>query len=723
MTKQIERLEHWLIAKPRRGDAVALILLTTLWIFFFWRAITGEVSLPEGDFSGQFLAFGAYQARRLLAGEIPLWNPYNFAGHPFIADTQAAVFYPPRLVTIGLSGLFGGWSYAALQAETLVHFWMASVWMYLFSRTVTESRLAGMISALTLTYGGYLTGYPPLQLAVLEAGIWLPLALLGIHKQRWWLAGLSLGLSLLAGHPQTSLFFIYTIAAYSIHRAFVEDRKLPPTLLRVGMVLAIGAGLAAVQLLPGLEYLRLTTRAAMTYEEMAGGFPFSDIVTFFIPNVITVWSPLYSGIAGLVLAVWAIWQGKRSARFWGVVALIALGVSFGGATVLYRLVYLFGPGFSWFRGQERAAYIIAHSVAILAGLGAANLLRNETADKLCRALRWAVTITWLFTLEVFLAGRVFQDTNLFSLLRGSIFLSILMALTWMAMSLRSKATPTLWGIGLTALIVFDVFSSTMQTNWESIPPNERELVHPTTIVVQGDEGLFRVDGLIGFGENDGTMIGIRDIRGISPLRLASLDNYFQLPPYRLRELLAVKYVFTDWRELEVPTIVRAEGNVDSWPVYVHEIEEPTPHIWLAFRTMVTADETVAQGWLTDPSLDIQEAVILEHEAPLALPETPPGDWYAEVSAYLPERIVIETESPTGAILVMSEMYYPGWRARVDGEPAAILRANAGLRAIPLEAGSHRIEMIYRPLSVTIGAAISSMAIVALAVIIWREVGN
>ena len=103
---------------PRR-DLVAAGLLLALWLFFFWRLFTpvaaDQASLRQGDFSGQFVAFGAYQFQRLSQGQIPLWNPWNNAGMPFLADPQTAVFYPPRLLTIALANLFGGWSYHALS--------------------------------------------------------------------------------------------------------------------------------------------------------------------------------------------------------------------------------------------------------------------------------------------------------------------------------------------------------------------------------------------------------------------------------------------------------------------------------------------------------------------------------------------------------------------------------------------------------------------------------
>src|SRR5260221_13895403 len=91
------------------ADLLAVILLAGLCWLFFWRLLTpnalNQQSLIEGDFSGQFVAFAQYQAERLAQGEVPLWNPYNYAGHPFLADTQSAVFYPPRLLTIAVLNL------------------------------------------------------------------------------------------------------------------------------------------------------------------------------------------------------------------------------------------------------------------------------------------------------------------------------------------------------------------------------------------------------------------------------------------------------------------------------------------------------------------------------------------------------------------------------------------------------------------------------------------
>lgn len=734
-------LRTWLIARPIRADAAAILLLTLLWAFYFWRVLTpapvNQVSLPEGDFSGQFLAFGAYQARRLLAGEIPLWNPYNNAGHPFLADTQSAVFYPPRLITIVASKvLSNGWGYGALQAEAIAHYWLAALWMYCLVRAVTRSRLSGIVSAIAIAYGGYLSGYPPLQLAVLEAGIWLPLALLGVYKssearlesgQYWhpgWLAvsALALGLSLLAGHPQTSLFSTYVIGAYVAYRGFTQAIPWRRTAIALSAAVGLGFGMAAVQLLPGLEYTRLTTRAGYGFDQMAGGFPFSSLITIFIPNVLTNWSPLYFGIPSLALAVIAFIRREKSAWFWAAVAVMALGVSFGGRALIYRLAYLAAPGFAMFRGQERAAFVMAYCVAILAGLGAKSAQHTSASSGLRRALAAATAMAWFFTAEVFLAERLSPQSNLFNLLEGTVFLALMVTLTWAAIGGTGRPALRPWlPAALVALIVLDLFSVTMNTNWEPIPATERTLLSDIGTPVLGDKTLFRIDAEYGFGrlgpgENYGTLVGVQDIRGTSPLKLDTLDAYLQLPKYRLRQLLSVKYVFISWEQLEVPSQVIAREPTANPPIFLHEITEPIPRAWMVYRVMTTPDRGQALGWLADASFDPSSTVILEREPTLDLPQLPPDDSRVSVEEYLPERISLDVSTPADGVLVVSEWYYPGWQAILDGEPAEIWEANAGLRALPLTAGEHHIEMVYRPTLFLAGAAISVASMMVLATI-------
>ncbi|MBN1428772.1 MAG: YfhO family protein [Anaerolineae bacterium] len=725
----LSRIRNWLDDKPLRADIAALIILTLLWCFYFWRVLTpnliDQVSYPEGDFSSQFLACGAYQAERMLDGQIPLWNPYNYGGHPFVADIQTAVFYPPRLLVIVVSHFTGGWTYNAVQIEALIHYWLASVWMYLFIRAVTRSRVAGLVSAIALAYGGYLTGYPPVQLAVLEAGSWLPLGLLGIYKAsegetdgrrriKWLaLSALALGLSLLAGHPQTNLFLTYGMIAYSIHRMFRQPMRWKSSVPAIIGMLGVGYGLAAIQLLPGLEYMMLTTRTDMGFAARAGGFSFSDVLSIFVHGTTSHWSPLYAGISVLPLAGIAVWRKQESARFWGMTALIALGISFGGSTILYHLTYLSVPGMALFRGQERIAYLIAYSAAIMAGLGVAALQNNPPDEKrLSRVLGIAAIVLWFLAVELFFVKRIYAELGISS--RSFFFAAILATLAWLIIGrLSASVQSAWWPAALIGLIVFDLFSNTMQTNWEARPAGSRTMYSELVPIALEDETLFRVDGRLGLGGNFGTMLGLQDIWGVSPLRLKTPQAYAQLPQYLYHELLAVNYVFTDWQQLEVPSTILDEAEFQGLHIYLHEIDDPTPRAWMTYRTMIAPDDAQAWSRLADPGFDPRTTVILATEPTLDLPDTPPDDWSTSVTAYAPEHIALDVNTPADGVLVLSEIDYPGWQATVDGAPAPIMRANGGLRGLPLKAGHYHIEFDFRPLSFTLGAGVSIVSLLVL----------
>src|SRR5205814_4549974 len=135
--------------------------------------------------------------------------------------------------------------------------------------------------ALTFTFGGYLISYPAQQPAILESAVWLPLVLLLLdwaaepvgRIQRTVaglaLAGAAMALSILAGHPQTFIYVFYTALAYWVFLASVDARRqtegrgsfLVRRLSAFAVSIAFAAGIAAVQLLPTLEFTRLSTRA------------------------------------------------------------------------------------------------------------------------------------------------------------------------------------------------------------------------------------------------------------------------------------------------------------------------------------------------------------------------------------------------------------------------------------------------------------------------------
>ncbi len=153
----------------------------------------------------------------------------------------------------------------------------------------------------------------------------------------------------------------------------------------------LAGGLSAAQLLPSIEFAGLSVRASVDYAYVAGGFPLQDTWQLLLPGVLTHYSPLYIGVIGLGLACLragraAAAAGRRPAgvrpqrrqtslslragvAFFGGLALVALLLAYGSNGFLYPLFYRLAPGFDLFRGQERAAYLVALGLSVLAGYG------------------------------------------------------------------------------------------------------------------------------------------------------------------------------------------------------------------------------------------------------------------------------------------------------------------------------------------------------------------
>ena len=192
---------------------------------FFWPLIAPDATTREyfgpGDFWLQFLPFHTFAARQLANGKLALWDPYMFSGHPFQADIQTAVLYPIAAANEWLGGQ--GFGYLNLEWEAIVHFGLAATFTYLFVELLTGSTPAGVLGGLIFAFSGFLTSYPSQQLPVLESTVWLPLMLYCLERASTklarpttWLAlaGATLALSILAGHPQTVLYASYLGAAY-----------------------------------------------------------------------------------------------------------------------------------------------------------------------------------------------------------------------------------------------------------------------------------------------------------------------------------------------------------------------------------------------------------------------------------------------------------------------------------------------------------------------------
>jgi hypothetical protein len=184
------------------------------------------------------------------------------------------------------------------------------------------------------------------------------------------------------------------------------------------------------------------------------------------------------------------------------------------------------------------------------------------------------------------------------------------------------------------------------------------------------------------------------------LRLGSVDNVVALHDAGLEDLVPEGRFPSPFRE----------------PIRLFRVPDPLPRAYVVSGVRVAAS-TAAYQALVDPAFD--------PAAELVLPTGPsaPADsdfrGEAEVRERGHDRLLVDARLDRPGFLVVTEAYDPGWRATADGREVEVRRGNVGFRAVALPAGRHRVELRYRPPSVTAGLAASVVSLVGLLVLGWR----
>jgi hypothetical protein len=758
-------------------DTLAFLAYFALAALFYAPILAGLRVFPAGDFTEFFLPFSIFQRGEWLAGRLPLWNPFTYAGHPFLADVQAAVFYPVSNLLLALTL---PWDSPAarlywLQVEAVLHVALAGCFTYVLARDLLHDRRAAFLAGGVFAFSGYLTGYPPLQLAVLRTAIWLPLILWLLRRAfrapaRWrgWVeAALAYAVAFFAGHPQTFLFLSYAVAGWIVALAIPVIRGLrnhraanmaaqperssrvvaaaPKDLARVAVFYLLFLGLSAAQLWPSIEFTTLSVRARVDYAFVSGGFPLRDTWQMLLPGIVSLFSPLYVGLAALGLAIvgsLAALRGpwdfqRRAGLYFTLLALLALGVSYGNHGFLYPVFYRWAPGWALFRGQERAAYLVAFGLSMLAGYGAAALATFSARQRRSAGLIWAgIAGAGLIAAGLSLrpAG---GDLPLRSLAFGALLLLAWGALLWGQFAGPRRA------VLLIALVLVDLWAVNITTNLVPNGENRQPIPAPEAArllaavsaggpAAGGLSGRVFNDGVL--PDNTGMMIGVEELTGSSPLRLARYAALLtDFPRDRLWRLTGVSHVLSRQPDLYAPSERLAELPGAAGPAFLYRLTTPQPRAWVV-HTVRVAEDAQALPLLGDAGFDPEQTALLPPHPPAGLEEgmlALPGANRVALERRAPNRLRAHVESAHGGLLIVSENWLPGWRATAQrtGEAAAravpVLRADLTLLAIPVRPGESVIELVYWPDSVRFGLMISgaTLFLVGLAAVIRKRVGN
>ena len=669
-----------------------LFWLSLAIVAFYWKIVfTSQFSmLTVGETVNQAYSWFHFWAESVRHGSLPLWDPYTFAGHSFIGEMQTAAFYPLHLVFALFPANGNG-----LLSTRLYHLYfvfthlLAAYFMFALIREMGLNRFPALLAGLCYSLGGFVGAAPWPHL--LDSAVWLPvqflltLRALQAHALRRSLtyaalAGLTLGLSILAGGLHIVMMQVIVLvsaaAYYAAHRGTGWWR---PT--GVAVVLAItGLAAGAVQLLPSAEYSARAVRfISGTSLPATQKIPIAYLVDSFWPSsalsYLFAWnfqdkmgpgealSP-YLGVFPLLLAVIGLWKCREHpwVRYAAGLALAAFLFSLGAPSLLYGLMYALAPLLWMAREASRFLYIAHFGLVILAAYGAQTLFcGTEGAQvwaRLNRILLWAA----IASAGVWTIPYVFGQPALKPWTEWSLLFIIL------AYPLFRYVSGGGIGDGgrflVVAFILFDlhlfgtVAFNKIEEGRKGADQLERLIgMRGAADFLKAQPGPFRVQVVAPPELNIGDSWGIETLNG-GAVTLAA--NYMDLTSKSDgADLLNVRY-FLKPASTPDPTPVYADAH---WKIYANP--SARPRAWIEGATGLAGVE--------------------EHSA---------------------RHSAVKVTAAGRGTLVLSELYYPGWEARVNGKAEPIDEVHGGLRGISIPQGESLVTVDYEPQSVTLGAILS-----------------
>lgn len=740
-------------------ELAALGALGVLTAGFFWQILltpTAYMPAGGGDLAGFLYPTYHFAQEWLTRGILPLWNPYIFGGTPFLADIQTALFYPPNLLTYLLSNPL---QYRDLEHLSVLHFYIAGAGMYAFLRFGPLpgngrrlNRFSCLAGALAFAFSDlFVTHFGNLNL--IASAAWLPPVLLFFSKavdsvaqplskgaktafrlplSYGLLSGVTLALAFFAGHIQPFLFIVLSLALYAGYTIAVERGAWRRVALVFVVTLAVGAGLSAITLVPALELTRLSVRSAFTYAEAAQfSLPPIEVVGMLVPGFFgrgpeNAWGPWarveagYLGVLPLILAFFAvILRRNRRTMFFVLIAIAGLLLALGGYAIVHGWLYQFVPGFGQLRAPARFVLLLDFGLAVLAAIGF-DVLSEPMSDmvqkmfqRTVRGGAWVALVVALVSgtlaLGILILGQG-QDPALFQRIanaaNGIGFFILLLGLSIALLFARAGnlLSTRLWSLLVLALIFFDLFSLGAYVDVGNSDPTLGYQRADIVEFLQRNTGPSRIDSrtdVEGLWRPDtGLLYRLPDVYGDNPLVLNDFNTYWEKTSGRdspAYQWLNVKYVLTR-RGTPMPSnFVQAfegGGGITVW-----ENTTAAPHVWLAEDARVSGAE-------------------------IQVMRAPVSNSPAEITGYSPNEITAQVTANSDGYLIFSEVYVPGWRARVDGQEAPIVRANNLFRAVRVTAGAHRISLRYEPLSFRIGTIISGVTLLIVSTVFgWFRLVN
>ena len=568
-----------------------------------------------------------------------------------------------------------------------------------------------------------------------------------------------------------------------------EPLGTPVAIRRVliaGAAAALGLAIAAVQFFPFYAYLDFAARGAARGYEYATSYsmPPEEMLNFYLPQfsgfIEEYWgrNPIklhseYIGVVVLLVGGLAFGAAGRRKEVWffGIAGAVATLVALGGHTPFYRLWYLL-PMMKVVRAPAMIFYIAQLAIAVFAAVGVERAMRDGV--KRGYLIGWGVFGLVMLVLAGGGAltsiakslspperyGQIEQNAGavIGGAVRSFLFVAAAAAVLWAATTTRISRGAA--AAALVALAALDLW--TVERRYFRFSPPARVLYgsDPTVEYLQKLEEPGRVIALClsspACGGGDpiftGDALMLHHVRAVTGHQGNELQRWVELagakspaPPSNFvrrefRRLTNARFWLTD---VELPAehpqlpgmrFTRRVGpvrNAAGTEVWLFEFNESNPAAWVA-PLIAEAGSDAIRATVMDPSFDVRRAALfdsstaVEGAATTAAPERLAISTHVQYISPREIRVDLGSPAPASSALLVSENWYPGWGARVDGRPAVVARADYTLIGVPLPEGARRVELSFtdrvydRGRVVTIVALILTAGLIAGGLVVERR---
>lgn len=648
--------------------------------------------------------------QELKKGNLPLWNPYNFSGHPLLANLQSQVFYPLTFLYFVFSQPTA-WTILIILQPLL-----ASMGMNWYLQQMKKSHLAACLGAISYGFSLFMTVFLEYN-TIGHVILWLPYILLAIELiysspkiySRIFFV-FFLVASILAGHLQifgAILLFIITYAAI-LRRKIVRE---------IIILTIISLGIASIQLLPTLELLSHSARANHDYQDLITRLLIQpkQLFTFINPDIFGnpatgnyslndsyPGKALFFGSFPFFFSLIGFFAKKRDKIriFFSVVSFLLL--VFITNNPISKFMYYFPLPLISQSAPGNYLFLLVFCGSVLAAYGLDFWMIGER-------IKLPLIITTVLVGGIIIVGTnksmIFMAVGVFGILCFIFFLS------------RFAVNKKIAVIFIICLTLGELWYSFQKFN----PFVPTELIYPNTPIISYLHTLASNERVLGYGA------GQIDSNYATQLSLFDPNGYDPLYP---RDYGAFIY---SSKEGKFPTIfdksIRSDARIAEGfgkEPYDNNLYRKNIIDLLGVKYIINKEEngTTEETFppLTYPVIYRQDGFIIHENLttkPRAFFTTATAS--AQITNYEPSYLQIRVSTPITQSLIVSDTYMPGWEAFIDNSATSIEKVYTTLRAITVPEGEHTVTFRYKPKSFTYGVNLTIINTISLLIYLfwWR----